>query len=97
VARVLAQPLTSGPTLTLSPNPNSNQVANLLHDQGRLEEARLLFEEALHACREQLGDRHEDTLALINNLGSLLYDQEPQPSNPLTPTLTPTLTLALTL
>ena len=50
-------------------------MANLLHDQGRLGEARPLFEEALHACREQLGDRHRDTLVVINNLGALLFDQ----------------------
>ena len=52
-----------------------NTVANLLHDLLRLEEAKPLFEEALHACRSELGDRHEDTLVLINNLGSLLLDQ----------------------
>ena len=38
------------------------------------EEARLLYEEALQAFRETLGDRHLDTLVSINNMGALLQN-----------------------
>ena len=40
----------------------------LLQAMGKLEEARPLYEEALQACRETLGDRHPDTLASISNI-----------------------------
>ena len=43
--------------------------------QGSLDEARPLYEEALQASRETLGDRHPDTLGSINNLGMLLKAQ----------------------
>ena len=46
-----------------------NNMATLLEDMGKLEEARPLYEEALQARRETLGDRHPDTLASIYNLG----------------------------
>ena len=42
---------------------------------GKLEEARPLFEEALQARRETLGDRHPGTLISIYNMGSLLKAQ----------------------
>ena len=38
---------------------------------GKLEEARPLYEEAVQARRETLGDRHPDTLTSISNMGSL--------------------------
>ena len=44
-------------------------------DVRRRLQAKPLYEEALAACRETLGDRHPDTLASINNLGLLLQDQ----------------------
>ena len=44
-----------------------------LEDQGRYDEAEPLFREALETCRLTLGDRHEDTLASINNVGLLLH------------------------
>ena len=49
-----------------------NNLAILLQDMGKLEEARPLFEEALQACRETLGDRHQMTLVFICNLADLL-------------------------
>ena len=51
-----------------------NQLALLLQNQGKLREARALFEEAMQACRATLGDRHPDTLLSINNLALLLQD-----------------------
>ena len=41
----------------------------------RRSQARPLYDEALTARRETLGDRHPDTLTSIGNLGSLLQDQ----------------------
>jgi tetratricopeptide (TPR) repeat protein len=49
-----------------------NQLATLLQDMGKLEEAKPLFEEALQARRAALGDRHPRTLTSINNMGTLL-------------------------
>ena len=45
----------------------------LLQDMGQLEEARPLYEEALQARRETLGDRHPNTLVSISGMGTLLY------------------------
>ena len=50
-----------------------NQLGLLLQDMGKLEEARPLYEEALQARRETLGDRHPSTLTSIGNMGALLY------------------------
>ena len=50
-------------------------VAELLADQGRLEEASALFEEELQACREMLGDGHQGTLSSIQNLADLRQEQ----------------------
>ena len=47
----------------------------LLHDKGDLAAAEPLYREALKALRETLGSRHPNTLASINNLGTLLYDK----------------------
>ena len=44
-------------------------------DVWRRLQAKPLYEEALAAFRETLGDRHPNTLTSINNLGSLLKDQ----------------------
>ena len=44
----------------------------LLQAMGQLEEARPLYEEALQASRETLGDRHPNTLTSISNMGVLL-------------------------
>ena len=44
----------------------------LLVQMGKLEEARPLYEEALQAFRETLGDRHPNTLGSISNMGVLL-------------------------
>jgi len=48
------------------------KVSNLLKDMGKLEEARPLMEEQMHAYRETFGIRDERTLAAINNLAVLL-------------------------
>ena len=49
-----------------------NQLGVLLQKMGKLEEARLLFEEAVQARKETLGHRHPSTLISISNLGLLL-------------------------
>ena len=49
-------------------------LAKMLYEHGKLDEAEPLFREALQAYREVLGDRHQSTLASINNLGVLLRD-----------------------
>ena len=41
----------------------------------RLDEASVLFEEELHACREMLGDGHQSTLSSIQNLADLRQEQ----------------------
>ena len=52
-----------------------NNLASLLKDQGKLDEAEPLYSEALAAKREVLGERHPDTLAGMNKLASLLRSQ----------------------
>jgi ATP-dependent exoDNAse (exonuclease V) beta subunit len=53
-----------------------DRLASLLQAQGKLDEAGVLFREALEAKRATLGDRHSDTLTSINNLGTLLRAQD---------------------
>ena len=50
-------------------------LAGLLMNQGKLNEAELLYCEALAACRRTLGNEHPDTLASINNMAILLKAQ----------------------
>ena len=52
-----------------------NNVAMLLQEQGRLDEARPLFEEYMAGCRAARGDTHPETLTAISNLGLLLQGQ----------------------
>jgi len=52
-----------------------NNYANLLSDQGRLDEAEPLYKEALEGFREMLGARHKDTLNSMNNDANLLKQQ----------------------
>ena len=52
-----------------------NQVALLLKQQGKLDEAEPLYREALQGKRAKLGNDHPSTLNSINNLGMLLQAQ----------------------
>jgi tetratricopeptide (TPR) repeat protein len=52
-----------------------HNLGRLLQDQGKLEEAQVLFHEALEAGRATLGNQHPNTLVSINNLGLLLHHQ----------------------
>ena len=45
-----------------------------LQGMDQLEEARTLFEEALQARKETLGDRHPDTLRSISSMAWLLSE-----------------------
>ena len=49
-----------------------NRLGLRLQKMGKQEEARPLYEEALRARRETLGDRHPKTLDSISNMGQLL-------------------------
>ena len=61
-----------------------NNLAGLLQDQGKLNEAEPLYREALEALRPTLGDTHPFTLISISNLGRLLQDQgKPNEAEPL--------------
>ena len=51
-----------------------NNLASLLHDNGRLEEAEPLLRQALDSHNKLLGDAHPDTHMLANNLADLLRD-----------------------
>ena len=48
-----------------------NNLSMLYQDQGKLEEAELLYVEAPDAKWATLGDQHPDTLDSISNLGAL--------------------------
>ncbi|XRB16584.1 EF-hand domain-containing protein [Pseudoscourfieldia marina] len=50
-------------------------VAELLRQQGKYDDAEPLHREALDGRRRELGDAHPDTLMSINNLALLLDDQ----------------------
>ena len=52
-----------------------NQVATMLREQGRLEEAEVVFRRGLAGNERVLGVDHPRTLISINNLGVLLKDQ----------------------
>ena len=49
-----------------------SRLARELQVQGKYDEAEPLYREALEVRRETLGNRHQKTLAAINNLGALL-------------------------
>ena len=51
-----------------------NQVGVMLQDQGRLEEAEVMYRRALEGRERLLGSDHPDTLSSVDNLGSLLAD-----------------------
>lgn len=50
-------------------------LASLLKDQGKLNEAEPLYRELLARRREQLGDSHPDTLTAMTVLASVLQKQ----------------------
>ncbi len=50
-------------------------LASILQKQGKLEEARQLFEENLEVSRRILGNQHLETLTNMNNLAGLLQQQ----------------------
>ena len=50
-------------------------LAGLLTAQGKLDEARPLYEQALEGYRRTLGSSHPDTLTGMNNLAALLQAQ----------------------
>ena len=52
-----------------------NNIGRMLQNQGKYDEAKPLYREALKVRRETLGDRHTGTLFSINNLGLLLRKQ----------------------
>jgi tetratricopeptide (TPR) repeat protein len=52
-----------------------DRVAKLLQDQGKLNEARLLFEERMVGCQAAFGDADPKTLTSINDLADLLQAQ----------------------
>ena len=45
-----------------------------MQDEGKLDEAKPLYEEAVAGQRETLGDKHPKTLDSINNLAKLFYE-----------------------
>ena len=52
-----------------------DNLAGLLQDEGKLEEAAALFREALDGRRATLGDKHSATLTSANNYGVLPFEQ----------------------
>ena len=52
-----------------------NNLALLLHEQGKLGEAEPLMRETLDIRRATLGPKHPDTLTSMNNLAGLLQAQ----------------------
>ena len=53
-----------------------SNLGRLLKDMGQLEEARPLYEEALQARRETLGDRDPGTLNTMYGLAAVLKEQD---------------------
>ena len=52
----------------------ANNLACVLWDQGKLEEAKAMYERALAGQERALGADHPDTLQTVNNLADLLND-----------------------
>ena len=52
-----------------------SDLAALYVSQGRYDEAEPLYREALQLSREVLGERHPDTLGIMNNLAALYQSQ----------------------
>ena len=52
-----------------------NNLAQLLQDQGKLDEAELLMVEEFEATRTTLGPKHPSTLTSMSNLAALLMGQ----------------------
>ncbi|KAF2685485.1 TPR-like protein [Lentithecium fluviatile CBS 122367] len=52
-----------------------NNLAGVLHDQGRYEEAESLSRRVLEGLEKELGMQHLDTLMSVNNLAGVLQDQ----------------------
>ena len=52
-----------------------NQVALMLQDQGKLDEAEPLMREALDASCETRGARHPETLNSMGNMGDILREK----------------------
>ena len=50
-------------------------MGSLLQTMGKLEEAKLLYEEVLQGRKETLGDNHPHTLGAMSLLNSLLKQQ----------------------
>lgn len=56
-----------------------NDLANVLMEQGRVDEAQQLYDETLRVRRESLGPDHPDTISSINNLAEVyLTRREPE-------------------
>ena len=53
-----------------------NDLASLLHDQGKYDEAEPLLREALEGRRRQLGDEHPITLKIKQALDALLKEKQ---------------------
>ncbi|KAJ8598953.1 hypothetical protein CTAYLR_009932 [Chrysophaeum taylorii] len=56
-------------------SPLINELALLLRDQAKYDEARGLLEEALDARTKMFGSKHEIVATVLNNLAALLRDQ----------------------
>ena len=52
-----------------------NQVGSMLEEQGRIEEAEILFHRALTGRERVSGIDHPSTLIIVGNLGSIYQDQ----------------------
>ena len=52
-----------------------NNLGSVLDSQGKYEEAKAMYQQALEGYQKVLGPKHPDTLASINNLGSVLSSQ----------------------
>ena len=52
-----------------------NNMAKMLHEQGRMTEAEPLFREALTGLRQALGSRHPNTIVSLNNMATVLQAQ----------------------
>ena len=49
-----------------------NNLANLYSDQGRYEQAKPLYQQALQIATQKLGEKHPNTLNILSNFQDLL-------------------------